>query len=201
MSMRSCTAKPRPPHVPPKMASAPASKRRRVEEEEGEREGEVLATSLQRLSKAISKAVDETKAGFESARSEEPNFERFLTVGGTSGIRNLWSHVASYAECMRANGVGTYSELERLGKTRQQVREALGDLLEAERRHEDLLKEMEGVFAKLQNGGEPIVEKKVGDDFCGEIKVVDARSQEVREVRSYWEGSKFTLFMLIRHFG
>ena len=187
------------------MALPPAAKKRRSEDVGGEGKREALVTNLQKLTDAINKTVEETRSGFEAARSRDgQDFEEFLMTKSSSGLRNLWRHVASYAECMQKNDVSRYSDLERCWESEygaQKVRDAVEGLLEAEERHEDLLKDIESVFINFQSSGAPLVKKTVGDEFCGAFKVTDARSGEIREIQSYCDGSKFTLFVLIRHFG
>lgn len=197
------------------MEGRPAAKRRRVEEEgEGEGEGggkEVLVASLRKLADAINKVVEETRSEFEttsgtSALEELVVSARRVGEDGMTrkGVKNLWSHVASYVECLEANGVETYSELERLWERRygsQEVRDAVEDVLQAEERNDELCNDIEKEFVKIQSERRELELKKIGDSIPAELKVTDARSKEVRKIQSYWEGSKFTLFVLLRHFG
>ena len=177
------------------------AKRRRVEDEEGNKERrEVLVASLRKLADAINKAAEETGSEFQ-ADDSPVDFEKFLNTPGGKGIRRLWSHVASYEECLRSNGVGTYAELEKLWESQygsQDVRDAVEEVLDAEERHEALLKDVQKEFVKAHS---ELQLKEIGDALPGDLKVADGRTKEVQEIQSYWEGSKFTLFVLLRHFG
>ena len=188
------------------MEAGSSAKKRRVEDEEDQR-GKVLLASLRKLSDAMNETVAETRSEFEVARSPG-ELEKFINnpsgAVGRKGMRNLWSHVASYEACLRANDVETYSELERLWKGAygsREVRDAVEDLLQAEERHATLVKDIERDFLEIQNGGHSLELKLTGDVVPGELKVTDASSKDIREIRSYWEGSKVTLFVLMRHFG
>ena len=189
-----------------RMAAEPApAKRRRVELEDGQQEEprKTLLSSLEKLADAINRVVNETRAEYAAASGD---VEKFVSgpAGPKRGIRNLWSHVANYVECLRANGVTKYSDLEELWKrhySRQEIRDAVEDVLEAEESHQSLLQEVEGPFIETQSSTGTGEVWSTGDCVCGDLEVTDARSSEVKEVRSYWEGSKVTLFVLLRHFG
>ena len=196
------------------MEGRPAAKRRRVEEEgegEGGGKGEVLVASLRKLADAINKVVEETRSEFEATSGTSAMEELVVSAGRVGedgktrkGVKNLWSHVASYVECLEANGVETYSELERLWERRygsQDVRDAVEDVLQAEERNDELCKDIEKEFVKIQSERRELELKNIGDSIPAELKVTDARSKEVQKIQSYWEGSKFTLFVLLRHFG
>ena len=180
--------------------AAPA-KRRKVDD--GQREEEVretLVSSLGKLADAINRVVDETRAEYRSTAGDVEKF-----VGGPKrGIRNLWTHVGNYVECMQANGLTKYGDLEELWKrhySRPEIRDAVEDVLEAEERHQELLQEVESKFIEAQDSMGAVKGWSMGDCVEGGLEVTDARSSEVKEIRTYWEGSKVTLFVLLRHFG
>ena len=158
--------------------------------------------SLLKLADAINKVVDETRSEFQADVSggSHEEFEKFLDTPG-KGIRRVWAHVASYEECLRTNSVGTYAELEKLWERQygvQEVRDAVEDVLQAEDRHHALTKDVEREFVKLHSELDLKVE---GDTVPGGLKVTDARCKKEQEIQSFWEGSKYTLFVLLRHFG
>ena len=189
------------------MAEPPPTKRPR--KEDGEETRERLIESLRDLAEGISKVVSETRAEYAEAL-RGAGVEKFIDAPSDSagaapkkrGVRNLWSQVALYVECLRVNGVDKYSELEGLWKrhySRSEVRDAVEDVLEAERDHEDLLNEVESKFVEKQDN--TVEALAVGASIPGALKVTDARSREVKEIRSYWEKSETTLFVMLRHFG
>ena len=180
---------------------APSTKRNKVEREADgqEAEKERLLDSLRKLADATNSVVDEARKDFR-----EMGVEKYVNVPTGAGVRKLWSHVGNYIQCLRENCVETYSELEQLWKCHYgspEVRDAVEDMLEAEERHEAFLKEVEGEFVKIQDGNEAVGGLKEGDIIPGNIEVIDARSKEARQIRTCWESSKTTLFVMLRHFG
>ena len=183
------------------VSAAPAAKRRKVDVER-EQEGEVrkrLLESLKKLADSVNKVVDESRAEYTDAGTR--TFVDAPPGAKKRGIKILWSHVASYVDCFRANGVQKYSELEEVWKQHygcQEVREVVEELLEAEERHRTFLEEVEKEFVSAQDSRADL---KTGDVISGGVELTDARSLDVRKLRSYWPKSKFTLFVLLRHFG
>ena len=178
----------------------PPAKRRKVVERD-EQEKETLLTSLRKLSAAINQVVDEARAEYKC--TEE--VEKFVNAAEPNlGVKKLWSHVANYVKCLQVNRVRTYRELENLWKNHygeMEVRDVVEGVLEAEDYHEVFLKEVERRFVEAQDTLGAVKPVKVGDSVVGGLKVTDAQSGEVRELRTYWEKSKVTLFVLLRHFG
>lgn len=178
----------------------PPAKRRKVVERD-EQEIETLLTSLSELSDAINLVVDGARAEYNCAEE----VEKFVSAAQPNlGVRKLWSHVGNYVECLQVNGVKTYKELEDLWKShygKTEIRDVVDRVLEAEDHHEVFLKEVEGRFVEAQDTLGAVKPVTVGDSVMGGLKVTDAQSVEVKELRMYWEKSKVTLFVLLRHFG
>ena len=173
------------------------AKRSRVEEARGERA--VLLTSLKKLSDAIDKTVEEAREEYGSLGVEE-----FVSAPGGRGIRRMWAHVGSYVECLRANGVNKYSELEGLWRQHydhSEVREAVDELLESEDNSHQFIDDVEKRFKELDVGRRVASKMVVGETLPGTLKLVDARSGEEEVLEHCWKGSKVTLLVLLRHFG
>lgn len=178
--------------------SPPANRCKVVKRDRKERE--TLLTSLSKLSDAINRVVDEARVEYDSAG----DVEKFVTGGPNLGVKKLWSQVANYVECLQVNNVKSYGQLERLWETHygeQETRDVVERVIEAEEHHEEFLKEVEKRFVAAQDATDPVKLMKTGDCVVEGLKVTDAQCAEVKELQTYWERSKVTLFVLLRHFG
>ena len=174
------------------------AKRRKLEEDQQAKD--TLVNSLETLSEAVNSTVVEARREYDAREVEQ-----FVRGPSGRGVRKFWSHVTSYVECLRANGVSTYAELEGVWRRQygcSEVRDAVESLLEAEDGHQTFLKQIEKQFVETQESSAPIQQLlATGEEIPKEVKLIEASSGEARELRYYWESSKFTLFVLLRHFG
>lgn len=184
---------------PPRQRQEDDSKAERESEDQPTRER--LVKSLRKLAEDINKVVNETREEYCGGTQ----IEKFVDVpSAMGGVRNLWSHVANYIECLRVNCVSKYSDLEELWKChygREEVRDTVEDVLQAEEEHKDLLQEIERDFVEKQDSGASLKTLKVGDCISEGLRVTDARSKKECDIETYWKKSNTTLFVMLRHFG
>ena len=182
-----------------RIAHAHTCVRTTMQKTKTEQERETLLYSLRKLSSAVKSVVDDARTEYNDGR----DVEKFVDVP-RRGVRKLWHYVANYAECLRVNGVAKYVELEALWKRHYgcpEIRDAVEDVLAAEENHVTFVKEVESKLVEVQDSKVALRVLVVGDSVSGDIQLTDARSTEVKELRTYWERSKVTLFILLRHFG
>ena len=177
----------------------PGLAKRAKQGEDSASERGILLESLKKLSGAIDETVRKAREEFDSMGAE-----KFVTAPRGRGIRKMWSHVGNYVECVRRNGVSTYSQLEVLWRRHYgdpEVRKAVEALLESEDASHRFVDDVDRSFRAVDAGRR--VEKKTaaGDSLLPNLSVVDGRSGEEARLEEYWKRSKVTLFVLLRHFG
>ena len=83
----------------------------------------------------------------------------------------------------------------------RQVQEGVDDLLSAEERYEEFVAEVDQELKKKENVLDLPTVVTLGDRLPADLSLVKAKSGEVISLESLWRKSKYTLFVLLRHFG
>lgn len=161
----------------------------------------LLASSLSALAEKVVQKVEDCKDHLKTC----PDLNEFLSVKNPSGIRQLFHIMPVYAEVMEKVGVRTKIQLEELWARRyveEAVRDSVEQLLEAE---EGMAEFIQDVDKQLDKEEDSILEKNlllhVGDHFPEELVVTEVPSGQDVPLGESWKGSRYTLFVLMRHFG
>ena len=148
------------------------------------------------------------------AKTYESTIERFRAEFKPEDIYELQSikhdqnHIGDrfgalllgYVQCMKPLGVQTEAELEQLWSKHYgepEVKEAVDNLLEAEKKFTELLAEIESLQSPLED---KLTKKaaKVGQMLPKDLPVIEMPSGQPTALEDSWNGAKFTLFVLLR---
>lgn len=159
----------------------------------------LLVSSLGALRDSIAKVVQQGRANYKASK----DVHDYMRGGNDRGIGKLFGW-RPYTECMKRTAVQTRAELEQLWRrhyVHPEVRDAVDDLLEVE---EDFAEFVNEVDKELSLYEDKIAYKDVaemGQMLPKDLEVIEASSGQLATLESYWKGSKFTLFVVLRHFG
>ena len=159
----------------------------------------LLLSSLEKLTDGLNKVVEEGRRSYK-----ESGLDKYLSFENPNGIRCLFRPMPLYVECMRAVGVRTRSELEGVWMgcfSDGQVRERVDDLLSAEERFGEFVAEVDQELKKKEDALDLQNVVTLGDQLPADLSLTKAKSGEVVSLESLWRKSKYTMFVLLRHFG
>ena len=177
-----------------------------TEEEEQKKhcsfESSLIVTSVLAVKEKLDSVVEQGKENFRAA----VDVNEYIRMDNKShGIVLIFrTMMPAYAECMENLGVKTRSELEALwGKhyRNSHVRESVELLLDAEENHKEFIAMVD---KELMEYEEKVAFKDttvVGQELPKNIGLIDVVSGDRSLLETYWKESKFTLFILLRHFG
>ena len=162
----------------------------------------LLASSLAALTKAVQATEKRTREDFEVAE-----LEYFLMYKNDDnhGILKLGAVVPAYADCMKAMGVATRVEVEQLWNKHYQepkVKEAVKNLLKAEKNFTELVDEIEAKMSPSEdkltiNHASP----PVAQQFPDLNSLIEIPSGQPVSLETYYKKAKFTLFVFLRLLG
>ena len=159
----------------------------------------LLLSSLEKLTDGLNKVIEEGRRSYK-----ECGLDKYLSFENPNGIRCLFRPMPMYVECMRAVGVRTRSELEGVWMgyfSDGQVRERVDDLLSAEERFGEFVAEVEQELKKKEDALDLQNVVTLGDQLPADLSLTKAKSGDVISLESLWRKSKYTMFVLLRHFG
>ncbi len=160
----------------------------------------MVVSSLSDLSERIVGVVNRV---WENYRASTDLYE-FIKRGNREGITALYAVSHAYSDCMKRVGVQTRVELEQLWGQHYsdpQVRDAVEAVLEAEEKFAEFVARVEEELVPCENvsvSNDPAI---VGQVLPKDLGLLDASSGQPTTLDAYWKESKFTLFVLVRHFG
>ena len=159
----------------------------------------LLLSSLGKLTDGLNKVVEEGRRSYK-----ESGLDKYLSFENPNGVRCLFKPMPMYVECMRGMDVRTRSELEGVWMgcfSDGQVREGVDDLLSAEETFEEFVSEVDQELKKKEDALELQNVVTLGDQLPADLSLTKAKSGEAVRLESLWRKSKYTLFVLLRHFG
>ena len=157
-----------------------------------------LLSSILTLSEKIKGAVKQAREDFKAASDV---YDFISTTNVTAGIRKLFI-MPLYIECFNSVGVKTRAELEKLWAKHykvDKVREAVEELLEHEESMHEFAVEVDRELSRQEKKSNPVA--KVGQQLPRDLSLIDAETGLETRLDECWEGSKFTWFVFLRHFG
>lgn len=159
-----------------------------------------LISSILWLGEKIESVVRQVEENFNASS----DLYHFMKLGNRNGITPLFAVSHAYSDCMKRVGVQSRVELERLWAQHYghaEVRDAVETLLEAEEAFTELVGKVERKLVPYEDmaiANRPAI---VGKLLPKELGLIDASSGQPTTLDTYWKDSKFTLFVLVRHFG
>lgn len=159
-----------------------------------------VITALKKLTEAVEQTVEDGRQKYEPLTVNE-----YVSLANKDGIRRMYKPMPSYAECMLGLGVATRAGLEELWKglyRDSEVQECVEELLSAEESYEEFIAEVDEELQREE--GKCVVPSAVttvGQQLPRDLSFVEAKSGESTSLQSQRKQSKFTLLVLMRHFG
>ena len=159
-----------------------------------------LSEYLPVLAEAVTRKVEDCKANLKICG----DLNEFLNLKNVNGIRQLFNIVSVYAEIMGKLGVQRRRQLEELWVRRYReaaLRDNVERLLRAEESMDDFVQEIDKQLAKEEALAVNINPPRVGDHLPADLILTEVPSGQSIPLGETWKGSKFTLFVLMRHYG
>ena len=163
----------------------------------------LLVSSLSTLQEKCTAVLQQARKNFQARK----DLHHYLSFFNENGIGTLFGVSSAYADCMKTLGVRTKEEFEQLWKQHSSdpgVKEAVEGMLEGEKKFAEFVAEVDNEMGNTpyedENGcsEDPAA---VGQVLPKDLHLLDATSGQPVTLDTYWKESKFTLFILIRHFG
>ena len=154
---------------------------------------------MKKLTEVVEQTVEEGRKRYEPWTVLE-----YISLANKDGIRQMFRPMPAYAECMLGLGVKSRTGLEQLwmGLYRDsEVRECVDELLSAEESYEEFIAEVEEKLQKEEGKCAVASAVTVGHQLPRDLSFIEAKSGEVTSLQSHGKQLKFTLLVLIRHFG
>ena len=160
----------------------------------------VFISSVSALSERIVSVVSQVREYFRASS----DLYDFIKLSNRKGISALYAVSHAYSDCFKEVRVQTRVELEQLwGQlySDPQVRDAVEALLRGEESFMELLTEVERELIPFENQSVTNDPAIVGQVLPRDLALLDVSSGQRSMIEEYWKGSKFTLFVVVRHFG
>ena len=160
----------------------------------------VLLQAVRTLARDLNKMVEEGRQQYQSS----PDINGFVRSRGSDELHGLLLvyPVSLYVECFKTAGVKSRSELEALWASvysDPDVSESVENLLAAEDGWVGFIAELDREMeAHEERTALPVV--KVGGQFPLDIPLVETMSGDSVHLKSCLEKSKYTLFILRKHY-
>ncbi len=183
----------------------PSAKRSRLEfnnkqADSGEKDN--LVTSLSKLVESVESIIQEGGRDCKAAG----NISDYIKLENPRGIKLMFKPMPVYAQCMLEHDVKTWKDFEGIIKKYYKddgVQELIEELLSAEDSFEHFIeiREKELAVAEKENSFSETEILTVGQTIPRDLALLEAQSGDSKPLTSYCEKSKFTLFVLMRHYG
>lgn len=129
---------------------------------------------------------------------------QFLNRDNKDGVCQLYAVVSIYAECLRETNAMTRTQLERMWTScydHPSVKEAVDELLDVEELFEDLVDDIEKALRLREKEQATKGSALSGNVLPKDLGLILASSGKPTTLEACWMHSKYTLFVLLRHFG
>lgn len=159
-----------------------------------------LSSSVSTLGEKIKSVVSHVRENFKAST----DLYDFIKVSNRNGISVLYVVSHAYSDCMEAAGVRTKAELQQLCRQHYsdvKVKVAVETLLEGEKSFTEFLVEVERELIRLEDESVTNNPAMVGQVLPKNLTLLDVSTSQHSTIEAYWKGTKFTLFVVVRHFG
>lgn len=158
----------------------------------------LLVASLQTLERGLRQMVEKARKDFVTLTLDE-----FLSGNNyQSGVYSVYP-VQLYVDCMVSVGVSSREELEQLWKEHYHhvdVQDSVEELLTAEEKYRSFIAEADEELQKCEDTIALASVTTVGFQLPRDLSLLEAVSGQSVSLESIWTKSRFTLFVLQRHF-
>ena len=163
----------------------------------------LLISSLSTLKEKFVSLLKQARKNFKAAT----NVHQYISWDNRhDGIATLFAISLAYSDCMKEVSVQTRAELEQLWGQHfddPKVRDAVESVLEEEKHFTEFISEVDKELQKHPfedeiGANDPAF---VGQILKSDLGLLNAASNQPIMLDKYWKESKFTLFILVRHFG
>lgn len=159
---------------------------------------EVLVAALNKLATALEKQVEDTRKSYDPSRLDQ----FFCGDSKEAGVYGVYP-VQHYYECLSAVGVKTRKELEevwvRFYKD-EAVRESVEGLLTAEDNWRAFIRYMDAGLQKIESERSPVATSTLGSQLPQDLCLTEAVSGDSVAVETILKESRYTLFILRKHY-
>lgn len=153
---------------------------------------------------SLTEKISQTLRSCRTDYTECPDLDQYLSLDNSSGIKKIFQIMPAYAEAMKNVGVKNNKELKALWGSRfadPAVRDSVEDLLQVQDEVEEFLQELETKLGKVDASAGAGVNRQAGDILPADLVVIEVPSGKSIPLKESWTGSKYTLYVLMRHFG
>lgn len=165
----------------------------------GRQERALLISCLHQVTECLKSTVSESRNTFAAAL----NVQDYITLDNPKGIKRLFGPMSAYAKALSTLGYRRWKDVEECVSRHyrdETVQETTEDLLSIEEGYKDFVSTVEKDLDSYE--AKQAFEKTiaVGDFLPAELNL-SLTDGSTTTLESYWKRSKFTLLILIRHFG
>jgi len=160
----------------------------------------VLLPALQELNQELAKMVENGGKKFETMKSDR--LDEFLNVDCEVGFRSIIP-VFLYVDCLKKVGVKTWSDLVEMWKGcyhDEEVRVCVEEFSSLEKSLQELYDEIDGELQRAEDQLAFHSITKVGELLPEELSLLECKSGEAIQLKTFWKQSKFTLFVPLKFY-
>ena len=180
----------------------PSAKRSKLEEPVDSSEKEKLVTSLSKLIESMEAVVQEGERDCRDAGGVND----YIKLENPRGIKLMFKPMPVYAQCMIEHGMKTWKDFEGIIKKYykdDRVQELVEELLSAEDSYKHFVEKREKELATVEKGNSFSESEilTVGQTIPRDLALLEAQSGDSKPLTNYCKKAKYTLFILMRHYG
>jgi len=160
----------------------------------------VLLPALQELNQELAKLVENGRKNFEAMKSDR--LDEFLNVDCEVGFRSIFP-VFLYVGCLKRVGVKTWAGLMEMWKGcyhDDEVRVRVEEFLSIEKSLQALCDEIDEELQRAEDQLAFPSITKVGELLPAELSLLECKSGEAIQLKTFWKQSKFTLFVPLKFY-
>ena len=181
---------------------APAAKRSKLENSSAaEEERQKLLSSLSKVVESLEDVVQQGERDHQVAGS----VDSYMKLENPRGIKLMFKPMPVYAECMSNHVMVTWKDFEGVVSKHYKddgVQDLVEELLSAEETYERFVQKLEKELAVVEDSSlchENVL--TVGKQIPADVTLLEAGSGESKPLISHCSKAKYTLFILMRHYG
>ena len=181
----------------------PAAKRSKLEDSNAaEEERQVLLSSF---SKVVESLEDVVRQG-ERDCLDAGTVDNYMKLENPKGIKLMFKPMPVYAECMSKHVVTTWKDFEGVVSKHYKddgVQDLVEELLAAEESYERFIKKREEELVTVEKDTSFCSDDllTVGKQIPTDLALMEVHSGESKPIVDHCSKAKYTLFILMRHYG
>ncbi len=162
-------------------------------------EKSLLVSSLNQVTECLQSTVSESRISY----SVTQHVQDYVSLDNPKGIRRLFAPMSAYAKALTTLGYKRWTEVEECISRNyrdEDIQEVVENLLSVEDSYKDFVTTVEKNLEKYEETQAFMKTVGVGD-FLPAGLTLSLADGTIATLDSYWKRSKFTLLILMRHFG